>query len=103
MSAVAGVTEAPAPASGVRSALRRLFSYIRRHPLYYTVWAVVTLAYVAGYVAIPQLAGSAIQAVVHPTLQWRPKQRGCHDQRKHRTGIFCGFVGAHVSGDTGLG
>jgi ATP-binding cassette subfamily B protein len=39
-------------------------SYIGRHPGYYSIWAVTTLAYIAGFVAIPQLVGQAIHAAV---------------------------------------
>ena len=52
-----------APASsgtGVRSALRRLAGYVSRHPVYYGVWLIATLAYVAGFVAVPRLVGWGI-------------------------------------------
>jgi ATP-binding cassette subfamily B protein len=52
----------PAP-SGARSALRRLSRYIARHPVYYGVWLVALLVYVAGFVALPLLVASAIGAV----------------------------------------
>ena len=43
--------------SGARAATRRLVSYVRRHPVYYGVWAATTLLYIGGFVAIPQLVG----------------------------------------------
>ena len=53
-----------APPSGVGSALRRLLSYIARHPVYYGVWLLATLLYVAGFVAVPRLVGYAIEGVI---------------------------------------
>jgi ATP-binding cassette subfamily B protein len=63
------MSEAAAPlalgsASGVGSALRRLGSYIARHPVYYGVWLVSTLLYVAGFVAVPRLAAFALDGVI---------------------------------------
>ncbi|MGH0032498.1 MAG: ABC transporter ATP-binding protein, partial [Myxococcota bacterium] len=52
-----------APPSGVRSALRRLASYVARHPVFYGVWLLATLLYVAGFVAVPRLVGYAIEGV----------------------------------------
>jgi ATP-binding cassette subfamily B protein len=46
----------------VRHALLRLSVYVRRNSLYYTVWAATTLAYVAGFVAVPLLVGSVVEA-----------------------------------------
>jgi ATP-binding cassette subfamily B protein len=59
----AAALDLPAP-SGARSALRRLGRYIARHPVYYGVWLVALLVYVAGFVALPLLVASAIGAVV---------------------------------------
>jgi ATP-binding cassette subfamily B protein len=60
----AAALELRAP-SGARSALRRLGRYIARHPVYYGVWLVALLLYVAGFVVLPLLVASAIGAVVH--------------------------------------
>ncbi len=49
-------------AAGRRSALRRLVAYIRRNKRYYAVWLASTLAYTAGFLAIPWLVGWAYQA-----------------------------------------
>jgi len=59
----AAALDLPAP-SGARSALRRLGRYIARHPVYYGVWLVALLLYVAGFVALPLLVASAIGAVL---------------------------------------
>ena len=50
-------------AAGARSAWRRLARYAARHPVYYGVWAAVTLAYTAGFVAVGRLVGWAVEAV----------------------------------------
>jgi len=56
---------APAPARApVRVALRRLRGYVLRNRGYYAVWTATTLAYVAGFVAVPILVGWAMKAVV---------------------------------------
>ena len=56
----ASATAAP---SGARSAWRRLARYVARHPVYYGVWVVVTLAYTAGFVAVGRLVGWSVEAV----------------------------------------
>ena len=56
----ASATAAP---SGARSAWRRLARYVARHPVYYGVWVVVTLAYTAGFVASGRLVGWSVEAV----------------------------------------
>jgi len=48
----------------VRVALRRLGGYVLRNRGYYAVWTATTLAYVAGFVAVPMLVGWAVKAVV---------------------------------------
>lgn len=53
-----------APPGSVRHAVRRLFVYIRRHPVYYLVWLGLTLGYSAGFLAIPILVGRVITAIV---------------------------------------
>ena len=66
MSAPADPTDASlaTPSSGtVRHAVRRLFVYIRRHPVYYSVWTVLTLGYSAGFLVIPILVGRVIGAI----------------------------------------
>jgi ATP-binding cassette subfamily B protein len=49
--------------SGARSALRRLVGYVNRNRGYYGIWMVVTLGYVAGFVAVPMLVGWCVGAV----------------------------------------
>lgn len=49
--------------SGAGSAFRRLAKYVARHPVYYGVWSVATLLYVAGFVAVPRLVGWCIEAL----------------------------------------
>jgi len=48
----------------VRVALRRLSGYALRNRGYYAVWIATTLAYVAGFVAVPILVGWSVKAVV---------------------------------------
>ena len=48
----------------VRVALRRLSGYAQQNQGYYAVWIASTLAYVAGFVAVPILVGWAVKAVV---------------------------------------
>jgi ATP-binding cassette subfamily B protein len=48
----------------IRVALRRLRGYALRNRGYYAVWIASTLAYVAGFVAVPILVGWAVKAVV---------------------------------------
>jgi len=59
MSAAPGLGTA---AAGRRSALRRLVAYIRRNKRYYAVWLASTLAYTAGFLAVPWLVGWTYQA-----------------------------------------
>ena len=47
------------------AALRRLARYVRHNRRYYAVWVVVTLGYVAGFVAVPMLVGWCVGAVAH--------------------------------------
>jgi ATP-binding cassette subfamily B multidrug efflux pump len=54
--------------SPVRHALRRLSVYLVRNSGYYALWAVLTLAYVAGFVAIPLLVGWAIRGAMDPEV-----------------------------------
>ncbi len=54
--------EARSARSGRRAALRRLVSYIRRNKGFYAVWLASTLAYTAGFLAIPWLVGWAYEA-----------------------------------------
>ena len=62
MSAAAAVGTEPLT-SPLRSALRRLASYVGRNRGYYAVWLATTLAYVAAFVAIPRLVGHAISLI----------------------------------------
>jgi ATP-binding cassette subfamily B protein len=48
----------------VRVALRRLQGYALRNKGYYAVWLLSTLAYVAGFVAVPILVGWSVKAVI---------------------------------------
>jgi ATP-binding cassette subfamily B protein len=61
-----GLGEPPAApgsaAAGRRSALRRLVAYVRRNKGYYAVWLATTLAYTAGFLAVPWLVGWAYEA-----------------------------------------
>ena len=50
-------------AGSVAHAVRRLFVYIRRHPVYYSVWTLLTLGYSAGFLLIPILVGRVITAI----------------------------------------
>jgi ATP-binding cassette subfamily B multidrug efflux pump len=49
-------------AAGRRAALRRLVAYIGRNKRYYAVWLASTLAYTAGFLAVPWMVGWAYQA-----------------------------------------
>ena len=65
MSATDVAPEAQAASrGGVRSALRRLAGYIGRNRGHYALWMLVTLGYVAGFVAVPMLVGWCVGAVV---------------------------------------
>ncbi|HEY8153219.1 MAG TPA: ABC transporter ATP-binding protein [Myxococcota bacterium] len=55
---------APPVRAPVRVALRRLRVYALRNRGYYAVWLASTLAYVAGFVAVPMLVGWSVKAVV---------------------------------------
>jgi ATP-binding cassette subfamily B protein len=61
--AAAGVGAPPLARSGARTAWLRLARYVGRHPVYYGVWVAVTLAYTAGFVAVPRLVGWSVEAV----------------------------------------
>jgi len=54
--------------SPVRHALRRLSVYLRRNSIYYSFWALITLAYVAAFVAFPMLVGWSIAGAMDPEL-----------------------------------
>jgi len=60
MSSDAPALPSSAPDGSVGHALRRLGGYVRRNLVYYAGWSVLTLAYVAGFVAVPILVGWAI-------------------------------------------
>ena len=61
MSAAPVISAAEMGESPVRHALRRLSVYLRRNGVYYTGWAILTLFYVASFVALPILVGWAIE------------------------------------------
>lgn len=67
--AASGADGVPIQASdgSVRHAVSRLFMYVRRHPVYYLVWAALTFAYSAVFLSIPVLAGSVIESAVSDT------------------------------------
>lgn len=76
MSAAPILSAAQTGDSAVRHALRRLSVYLRRNAVYYSVWAVLTLAYVASFIAFPILVGWAIQGGLDegassPVFLWR--------------------------------
>ena len=76
MSAAPVLSAAQAGESPVRHALRRLSAYLLQNSLYYTGWALITLAYVAAFVAFPMLVGWSIQGAMDPDvppeeLRWR--------------------------------
>jgi ATP-binding cassette subfamily B protein len=50
-------------AGTVRHAVGRLVVYIQRHPVYYSVWTLLTLGYSAGFLLIPILVGRVISAI----------------------------------------
>jgi ATP-binding cassette subfamily B protein len=68
MSAATVISAEEADESPVRHALRRLSVYLLRNSTYYALWAVLTLAYVAGFVALPLLVGWAIRGAVDPEV-----------------------------------
>ncbi len=68
MSAAPALTDLPADESPVRHALRRLSVYLRRNSVYYTVWALITLTYVAAFVAFPMMVGWSIEGAMDPDL-----------------------------------
>ncbi len=49
--------------SSARAAIARLSVYVRRNATYYAVWAVITLVYVVGFLAVPKLLGRTIDAI----------------------------------------
>jgi ATP-binding cassette subfamily B protein len=68
MSAAPILSAAQTGDSPVRHALRRLSVYLRRNALYYSVWAVLTLGYVAAFIAFPILVGWAIAGGLDPAV-----------------------------------
>lgn len=68
MSAAPVVSAAVTGDSPVRHALRRLSVYLRRNALYYSVWALLTLGYVASFIAFPILLGWAIAGGLDPAV-----------------------------------
>jgi ATP-binding cassette, subfamily B, multidrug efflux pump len=62
---VGGPVSAQSTARSIRPALCRLAGYMRHSQRTYAVWVVVTLGYVAGFVAVPALVGWCVGAVAH--------------------------------------
>ncbi|HIG02721.1 MAG TPA: ABC transporter ATP-binding protein [Myxococcales bacterium] len=54
--------------SPVRHALRRLSVYLRRNLVYYSFWTLLTLGYVAAFVAFPMMVGWSIEGAMDPDL-----------------------------------
>jgi ATP-binding cassette subfamily B protein len=50
-------------AGSVRQAVRRLAVYVQRHPVYYSVWTLLTLGYSAGFLLVPILVGRVFGAI----------------------------------------
>jgi len=63
VTSAAAIAAAREGRSNVRAAIGRLSQYVRRNARYYAVWTVITLAYVACFVAIPVMLGRAIDAI----------------------------------------
>ncbi len=63
MSSAADIAAAREGRGDVRAAIARLSIYVRRNARYYGIWSVITLAYVACFVALPKMIGSAIDAI----------------------------------------
>jgi len=57
-----GAAQALPAVAAARPGLRRLLSYLGRHRVAYGVWALLTLSYVAAFVAVPILIGHAVAA-----------------------------------------
>jgi len=68
MSAAPIVSSAESGDTPVKHALRRLWVYLRRNVLYYSFWALITLAYVAAFVAFPMLVGWSIEGAMDPNV-----------------------------------
>ena len=68
MSAAPVVSAAQSGESPVRHALRRLSVYLRRNALYYSIWTLLTLAYVGSFIAVPILVGWAIAGGFDPDV-----------------------------------
>ncbi|HEM46466.1 MAG TPA: ABC transporter ATP-binding protein, partial [Alphaproteobacteria bacterium] len=68
MSAAPVISAAVTGDSPVRHALRRLSVYLRRNALYYGVWTLLTLGYVASFIAFPILLGWAIAGGLDPAV-----------------------------------
>jgi len=72
----------------VGHAVRRLVRYVVRHPIYYGVWALCTLAYMACFLAIPVLTGRVIDAAV--------EGRGADVVQAHSLWLFAAAIVAAV-------
>lgn len=71
MSAAPVTSAAEMGESPVRHALRRLWVYLRRNGVYYTGWSILTLLYVAAFVAVPMLVGWAIEGALSEDVSQR--------------------------------
>ncbi len=49
--------------SSVRAAIARLSKYIASNRTYYVIWSVITLAYVATFLIVPELTGRTVAAI----------------------------------------
>jgi ATP-binding cassette subfamily B protein len=68
MSAAPVISSAESGDTPVKHALRRLWVYLRRNLVYYSFWALITLAYVAAFVAFPMLVGWSIEGAMDPSV-----------------------------------
>ena len=68
MSAAPVLSAAESGDTPVRHALRRLSVYLRQNLVYYTFWSLITLAYVAAFVAFPMMAGWSIAGALDPNV-----------------------------------
>ena len=68
MSAAPVISAAQSGETPVRHALRRLSVYLRRNLFYYGFWTLITLAYVAAFVAFPMMVGWSIAGALDPEV-----------------------------------
>ncbi|MCH8891625.1 MAG: ATP-binding cassette domain-containing protein, partial [Myxococcales bacterium] len=63
MSSAEQIADQRAGRSSVRAAIGRLSKYIASNRTYYAIWSVITLAYVATFLIIPELTGRTVGAI----------------------------------------